>query len=123
MHIVQCRRQYLHQITELRRQDRPIFFTDETWVNGSHTHSWVWIDGTIQSVHKARQYGLSNDVENASDKGGRLTVIHCGSEHEFAKGAAEVFYAKKSTGDHYKEINRHHYKKWFSQKLIHYSHG
>ncbi|KAH6945723.1 hypothetical protein HPB50_009718 [Hyalomma asiaticum] len=110
-HIVQSRRRYLCQIAELRRQGRAIFFTDEAWVNAGHTRSLVWIDGTVQSTYEARRSGLSAGLRNPSGKGGRLIVTHCGSEHGFVEGAAEVFQATKSSGDYHKEVNGDHYEK------------
>lgn len=106
---MQHRRQYLRQIAELRRQGRPIFYTDETWVNAGHTRSRVWIDVTIQSAHEARRTGLSTGLQNSSGKGGRLIVTQCGSEHGFVDGAAEVFRAKKSSGDYHEKMKGDHY--------------
>ncbi|XP_077498610.1 uncharacterized protein LOC144109685 [Amblyomma americanum] len=117
-HIVQCRRRYLRQIAELRRQGRPIFFTDETWVNAGHTRSRVWTDCTIQSAHHANRSGLSTGLQNPSGKGGRLIVTHCGSEQGFVEGAAEVFRAKKNSGDYHEEMNGEHYENWFSRRLL-----
>ncbi|KAH6932013.1 hypothetical protein HPB50_002507 [Hyalomma asiaticum] len=55
----------------------------------------------------------------AATPGGKgLIVTHCGSEHGFVESAAEVFQAKKSSGDYHKEMNGDHYEKWFSQKLL-----
>lgn len=117
-HIVQSRRRYLRQIAELRRQGRAVFFTDETWVNAGHRRSRVWIDGTVQSTYEARRSGLSTGLRNPSGKGGRLIVTYCVSEHGFVEGTAEVFQAKKSSGNYHEEMNGDHYEKWFSQKLL-----
>ncbi|KAH6938231.1 hypothetical protein HPB50_008044 [Hyalomma asiaticum] len=35
-----------------------------------------------------------------------------------ARRSAEVFQAKKSSGDYHEEMNGDHYEKWFSQKLL-----
>ncbi|KAL1477745.1 hypothetical protein MTO96_017079 [Rhipicephalus appendiculatus] len=35
--IVAWRRKYLRTIREMRRQQRPLYYLDETWVNAGHT--------------------------------------------------------------------------------------
>lgn len=51
-HIVQSHCRYLHQIAELWCQCRPIFYTDETWVNTGHTSRQVWVYETTDTIHK-----------------------------------------------------------------------
>lgn len=70
-HIVQWRRKYLRQIAELRRQGRPIFYTDETWVNVGHTTDKVWVDESVKTAEQAKKAGLSVGLQNPSGKGAR----------------------------------------------------
>lgn len=41
--IVRWRRKYLTTIKEYRRQNRPIYYLDETWLNEGHTKEKVWV--------------------------------------------------------------------------------
>lgn len=50
-HVIQWRRKYMRQIRELRHQGRPIFYTDETWVNVGHTTNRVWADESVTRLH------------------------------------------------------------------------
>ncbi|KAH7973990.1 hypothetical protein HPB49_008273 [Dermacentor silvarum] len=94
-HVIQWRRKYLRQIRELRRPGRPIFYTDETWVNVGHTTNRVWVDDSVKTAAQAKRGGLSVSLQNPSGKGTRLIVTHCGNEHGFVQGA-EVFQAKRA---------------------------
>ncbi|KAM7282428.1 peroxidasin homolog [Ixodes scapularis] len=57
-------------------------------------------------------------LQNSTGKGGRLIVTHCGNENGFVLGAGEVFCARKGTEDYHDEMDRVHYHKWFTQKLL-----
>ncbi|KAH6929504.1 hypothetical protein HPB50_000957 [Hyalomma asiaticum] len=97
--IVAWRRKYLRTIREMRRQQRTIYYLDETWVNAGHTKETVWTDTKVMSRQDAFRQGLSTGLRAPSGKGGRrLIVLHAGSAEGFVDGAALVFRAKKGTG-------------------------
>ncbi|XP_037505782.1 uncharacterized protein LOC119382122 [Rhipicephalus sanguineus] len=116
--IIQWGCKYLRQIKEVRRQGRPIFYTDETWVNAGHTVSRGWVDETIKSAGHAKKANLTTGPPNPSGKGGRLIITHCGNEDGFITAAGEVFRARKGTGDYHDEMDGAHYEKWFKEKLL-----
>ena len=41
--IIEQRHTYLYKIREYRRDNRPIIYTDETWVNAHHTKEYIWL--------------------------------------------------------------------------------
>ncbi|KAH6936075.1 hypothetical protein HPB50_013064 [Hyalomma asiaticum] len=94
--IVAWRRKYLRTIREMRRQQRTIYYLDETWVNAGHTKETVWTDTKVMSRQDAFRQGLSTGLRAPSGKGGRLIVLHAGSAEGFVDGAALVFRAKKA---------------------------
>ncbi|KAH6937968.1 hypothetical protein HPB50_005640 [Hyalomma asiaticum] len=96
--IVAWRRKYLRTIREMRRQQRTIYYLDETWVNAGHTKETVWTDTKVMSRQDAFRQGLSTGLRAPSGKGGRLIVLHAGSAEGFVDGAALVFRAKKGAG-------------------------
>ena len=40
--LVRARSEYLHKIREKRKDGYNIIYTDETWVNASHTSTYQW---------------------------------------------------------------------------------
>ncbi|KAH6933851.1 hypothetical protein HPB50_018606 [Hyalomma asiaticum] len=79
----------------MRRQQRTIYYLDETWVNAGHTEETVWTDTKVMSRQDAFRQDLSTGLRAPSGKGGRLIVLHAGSAEGFLDGAALVFRAKK----------------------------
>ncbi|KAG0428625.1 hypothetical protein HPB47_024412 [Ixodes persulcatus] len=57
-------------------------------------------------------------LKNPSGKGGRVIILHAGSDEGFVQGAAEVFRAKKGTGDYYQEMDGKGFEKRFTEKLL-----
>lgn len=117
-HIVQWLCKYLRQMSELRRQKKNIFYTDETWVSIGHTVGQVWVDTNVTSTREAKHSGLSTGLRNPTGKGGRLIVTPCGNANGFVPGAGELFCARKGMGDYHDEMDGVHYHKWFTQKLL-----
>ncbi|KAG0437278.1 hypothetical protein HPB47_017519 [Ixodes persulcatus] len=78
-HIVQWLCKYLRQMSELRRQKKNIFYSDETWVSIGHTVGQVWVDTDVTSTCEAKHSGLSTGLRNPTGKGGRLIVTPCGN--------------------------------------------
>ncbi|KAL1473068.1 hypothetical protein MTO96_038946 [Rhipicephalus appendiculatus] len=65
--IVTWRRKYLRTIREMRRQQRPIYYLDETWVNAGHTKETVWTDTKVMSRQDAFRQGLSTDSSTSDE--------------------------------------------------------
>ncbi|XP_042144476.1 uncharacterized protein LOC115328335 [Ixodes scapularis] len=116
--LILWRAQYLRAIKAYRAEGRPIYFLDETWANAGHTRSKVWTDTTVKAPRDAYNRGLSLGLKNPSGKGGRVIILHAGSEDGFVEGAAEVFRAKKGTGDYHQEMDGKRFEKWLTEKLL-----
>lgn len=112
------RHQYLQRIADYRKQNRKIYYLDETWLNEGHTSSYVWVDEDIKSSRDAFLKGLSTGLKNPS-KGKRLIITHIGSEDGFVDGGEWIFEAKKQDkdGDYHGEMDAHNFEKWYEQIL------
>ncbi|XP_037505831.1 uncharacterized protein LOC119382183 [Rhipicephalus sanguineus] len=109
--IIVWRRKYLRTIREMRKEKRAIYYRDETWVNAGHTKEKVWED--------AFRKGLTTGLCAPSGKGGRLIVLHAGSENGFVDGASLVFRAKKTvTSDYHSEMDGPRFERWFKEQLL-----
>lgn len=64
--IIIWRREYLTNIKAYRRENRQIYYLDETWVNAGHTTPFVWVDQTVTSSRQAFLDGLSPGLKNPS---------------------------------------------------------
>ena len=73
-HISEQRLTYLYKIQEYRCENRPIIYTDETWVNADHTKDNVWVYGDGKGGRKL-----------PSGKGQRLIVVHAGGVEGWVK--------------------------------------
>lgn len=116
--LVLWRATYLRAIRKHRLDDKTIYYLDETWVNAGHTRSKVWKDTTVKTPRDAFNKGLTVGLKNPSGKGERLIVVHAGSSEGFVDGAAEVFRAKKGSGDYHEEMDGARFEKWFTEKLL-----
>lgn len=116
--IQQWRRKYLRNIRKFRSEGRPIYYTDETWVNFGHTKANVWQDTTVKSTKQAFLSGLSTGLKSPSGKGSRFILVHAGGELGFVQDAGDLFKAKKQHGDYHGEMNGEYYEHWFEQKLL-----
>ena len=65
--IIEQRHTYLQTIKKLRRENKTIIYTDETWVNAHHTQEYIWVDSDGRGGWKV-----------PSGKGQRLIVVHAG---------------------------------------------
>ena len=43
-HIIEQRQEFLQTINQLRKENKTIIYTEETWVNAHHTQEHIWID-------------------------------------------------------------------------------
>lgn len=114
--IILWRRQYLRNIREYRRQGRPIYYLDETWVNQGHTPSKAWTDSSVKSKKEAFLSGFSTGLKNPLGRGKRLIIVHIGSEFGFVEGGDLVFESKK-TSDYHEEMTGEVFKSWFAKVL------
>lgn len=85
---------YLQNIKRYREQNRPIIFTDETYIHSSN-----------------------ECLKKPIGKGARLIIVHAGGENGFVP-EAYVRWKSNSTGDYHNEMNYENYKKWIQEKLI-----
>jgi len=100
------RYRFLHQIAKYRQEGRPIIYTDETYINSSHTTLKKWTD----------QSNLA--LKTPIGKGRRLIIVHAGSESGFVPNALLIFKSGQKSGDYHNDMNYENYKKWITEKLI-----
>lgn len=91
--------QYLQARKAYRADGQSISFLSETWANAKHTRSKVWKDTTVKGPTEAFNRSLSLGLKNPSGKGGQIIILHADTKEGFVQGEAEVFRAKKGTGD------------------------
>ena len=96
------RHAYLYyKIREYRHENRPISYTDETWVNAHHTKYYIWVDNDGKGGWKV-----------PSGKGQRLIVVHAGGVEGWVEGADLMFKSKTNLADYHNEMNYQHYMEW-----------
>ena len=105
--IVNWRCAYLREIKQLKQENRPIFYLDETWVDGNLTFRKCWQHNDVK--------GVSTNV-NAKN---RLIVVHLGGESTgFIVGCELVYRAGMATGDYHGQMNATNFEKWIREKVI-----
>ena len=111
--IVLQRYKYLRRLRKNRKEERPIVYLDETWVNAhdSLVKMWVEDDPNVSG-------GTQGGIRKPSGKGNRLIILHAGSENRWIPGADLVFQSKKSTGDYHDEMTAEHFEEWFHDSLM-----
>ena len=105
--IIEQRHAYLYKIREYRHENRPIIYTDETWVNAHHTKDYIWVDCDGKGGWKV-----------PSGKGQRLIVLHAGGVEGWVEGADLVFKSKTNSADYHDEMNNQHFMEWLTQQLL-----
>lgn len=98
--------EYLKKIRRYREEGRPIIYTDESYVDSSHTKTKAWSDGSTE--------GLKKKIS----KGQRLVIVHAGSATGFVPNALLMFKAGTKTGDYHENMNYNNYEKWLRTQLI-----
>lgn len=114
--IVLWRRKYLETIRVMRQSGKKIYYMDETWVNAGHTKSYLWKDETVKSAKQAFLAGLSTGNKAPTGKGGRLIIIHIGSDTGFVDGGLRLFESRKKD-DYHLEMDGDYFENWFSEIL------
>ena len=105
--IVKKRIEFLRKIRNYRKNNRPIVYLDETWVD-SNTHpglQWQAPEGLPQ-----RKLPLN--------KGKRFVILHCGGEMGFLDNCKLVFDSKSSDSDYHSEINGLIFRNWVQKQLM-----
>lgn len=97
---------YLIKIAEYRSKDRPLVYTDETYIHTSHVSGEAWTDGT--------EFGVKKQIST----GQRLIIVHAGGKDGFIPNALLMFKANQKTGDYHDQMNFVNYEKWLKEKLI-----
>ncbi|GFQ67084.1 DDE_3 domain-containing protein [Trichonephila clavata] len=110
--IILWRRNYLRKTRNLRQENAPIYYLDESWVNEGHSETRVWQDTTIKSSYEASSSNLTVGLTAPKGKGRRLIITHIGSKEGFVPDAADIFIGKKS-GDYHEEMDGNHFETWF----------
>lgn len=116
--IILWRHSYLRKIKQFRKQNRPIVFLDETWVNVGHTASKVWQDTTINTPMDAFLAGLTTGLKEPTERGPRFVIVHAGGEKGFVKDGKLVFLARKGTQDYHDEMDSVRFENWFENSLL-----
>lgn len=83
--ILYLRINFLIKIAEYRTQGRPIVYTDETYIDTSHTSPKSYSDGSSA--------GLNKQISN----GNRLLIVHAGGEDGFIPNALLMFKANQKS--------------------------
>ncbi|KAF0760267.1 Uncharacterized protein FWK35_00006119 [Aphis craccivora] len=108
--IVALRCKFLRQMSMLRekKDDRPVVYLNETWVNQNHSRTLIW-----QNEHN------SMGLKVPTGKGGRLIVCHAGcARYGFIEGSKLVFRSNSgNTMDYPDQMNGEVFKQWFIKLL------
>ncbi|XP_025192691.1 uncharacterized protein LOC112592757 [Melanaphis sacchari] len=108
--IIALRCKFLRQMCTLRenKDDRPMVYLDETWVNQNHSRTLIW-----------QKENNSGGLKVPTGKGGRLIVCHAGcARYGFIEGSKLVFRSKtENTNDYHNQMNGEVFKQWFIQML------
>ncbi|XP_077283238.1 uncharacterized protein LOC143909211 [Arctopsyche grandis] len=97
---------YLSKLEEYRLQGRPIVYTDESYINSSHTMPKSWSDET------------SKGCRVPIYKGNMLIIVHACSEKGFIPNALLIYPTKIKPGDYHNNMNAINYQKWIKEKLV-----
>ncbi|XP_045516861.1 uncharacterized protein LOC123709513 [Pieris brassicae] len=96
----------LRKIKQYRQEGKPIVYTDESYVDSSHSSSKAWTDGTTK--------GLKKPIS----KGQRVVIVHAGSDTGFIPNALLPFKAGTKSGDYHDNMNFENYEKWLLTQLM-----
>lgn len=114
--IVCWRRQYLRNIKQYRREQKKVFYLDETWINEGYIVQNMWQDKNITSARQAFIEGLSTGIKVPSGKGKRLIITHIGSEEGFLKEGLLTFESTR-TGDYHEDMNSDVFEDYFGEMI------
>ncbi|RZF32437.1 hypothetical protein LSTR_LSTR001901 [Laodelphax striatellus] len=104
--VVHKRFVYLKKLREFRAENRPIVYTDESYIDSAHVSGKGWFDDSLSGV--AAQIS----------KGERLIILHAGGEMGFIPNCLTMWKASKKTGDYHDNVNSDIYVRWLNEKLL-----
>lgn len=104
--IQHLRLNFLRQMKRYRNENRPIIYTDETYIHSCHTNQKGWADSSNEGLHKP------------VSKGQMLIIVNAGAEHGFVKNAYLRYKPTIKSGDYHDAMNYENYKKWLQDMLI-----
>ncbi|RVE40529.1 hypothetical protein evm_014822 [Chilo suppressalis] len=110
---ISWRQRYLRITKQYRREERYIYYQDETWINAGPTTKKTLSGGGIKSFRQAFLDGLTTELKNPTENGKRLIISHIGGEEGFLDDGLLMFEAKKSTEDYHDEVNAECFEEWF----------
>ncbi|XP_050351341.1 uncharacterized protein LOC126774055 isoform X2 [Nymphalis io] len=91
---------------EFRAQNRPIVFTDETYINTSYTLPKSWSNASTSSF------------KQHLSKGNCLIIVHAGGMDGFVPNALFMFVTNQKNGDYHESMNYNNFSKWIITQLI-----
>lgn len=100
---------YLSKIDNFRKENRPIFYLDETWFDTHDTIKKGWVDDSS----KCR-------LNVPSSRGKRITILHCGWENGWVADAL-LLSAKNINDcslDYHQDMTAELFEKWFECTLL-----
>ncbi|XP_047030090.1 uncharacterized protein LOC124637570 [Helicoverpa zea] len=98
--------EYLKRMSQYRHEGRPIVYTDESYVDSSHSTPKAWSDESTKGIKKP------------ISKGQRVVIVHAGSETGFIPNALLTIKTVIKTGDYRDNLNFDIYEKWLRTQLI-----
>lgn len=107
--IVEWRHTYLEKIQLYRREQKPIYYLDETWYDTHDTAKKGWTD---KSKHC--------NVDVPYNKGTRLIILHCGSENGWVSNCLKIMGKNINDCkiDYHDNMNADVFEEWFQNSLI-----
>ncbi|XP_034187268.1 uncharacterized protein LOC117607556 [Osmia lignaria lignaria] len=99
------RAKYLKAIEYYRKQNRPIIYIDETWVDNTLYFHKCW-DG--------KEIGIMKNTNSSN----RLVIIHAGGKDGFIKGGELIFESQTTPSDIHGQMNAANFEIWITEKLL-----
>lgn len=97
---------YLKQMKIYRREERPIIFSDESYIHSTHSKNYSWTDNS------------NNGFKKSFSKGSKLVLVHAGSNAGEVQNALLIFKSGQKKGEYQNNMNAENYEKWLKTKLI-----
>jgi transposase len=104
--IAAWRQKFLRTIAAKRADNKPIIYTDETYVHQNYKPKKSWQGPSTSGV-----------IENISS-GKRFIIVHAGSENGFVPNALLTFSTKSTKADYHHDMNSTNFNRWLQEKLI-----
>ena len=118
-YIEQWREKYLKNLEYYRSLGRPVFWTDETYIDPNAQPTRLLIDGTIKSGIDAKDKGASGLKWNAG-RGNGLLVLHIIGDEGLVSGAERIWIHKNGesmSADYHDDIDSETFFNWFKDCL------